>query len=188
MIRAAAGLATALVLGGPALAQDPMETQRCVWRCLSEFGPNTNPAYHQCVASRCTAPEPAAPASPWAFIDPLLAQVLDVRPGDTGPWLFPNHADPNTATRALAVHYPPNRMGGNSVGIAVGLFARTAEGWVHLSDVRVLFGLNPRDPVFHADRVELTTTTPGPTDPRCCPTVPVRWSVDFATGTAAPVR
>ena len=188
-MRVAVGLAVALVLTGPALAQNPMETQRCVWRCLSEFGPNTNPAYHHCVAQRCTPAPAASPMSPWAFIDPLLAQVLDVRPGDpTSPWLFPNHADPTQATFALGVHYPPNRVGGNSFGISVGLFARTAEGWVYRAPVNRIFGQDPRDPVFLDGRMELTTTTLGPTDPRCCPSVPVRWSVDLATGAAAPLR
>ncbi len=181
-MRVAAGLAVALVLSGPALAQDPMETQRCVWRCLSEFGPNTNPAYHQCVAAQCTAP---APASPWAFIDPLLAQALSIQPGDFGTTLFPDHADPNVAEYALAVHYSPNRAGGNSISITVGVFRRIAQGWVFHAPVRDLFGQDPRDPAFFPGRVEITTTMPGPNDPRCCPTVPTRWSVDTATGAAA---
>lgn len=38
----------------PAAAQIEVdETQRCVWGCLANFGPATNPAYHQCVEDHC---------------------------------------------------------------------------------------------------------------------------------------
>ncbi|SIO17772.1 hypothetical protein SAMN05444722_0715 [Rhodovulum sp. ES.010] len=60
-----------VTLSAPAAAQEGPEwdLQRCIWRCLSAFGPNTNPAYHACVDERC-AGEPAAaagstPASAW---------------------------------------------------------------------------------------------------------------------------
>ena len=49
----------AAALAAPASAQDPMALQRCVWSCLSSFGPNTNPAYHQCVAENCAEEPPA---------------------------------------------------------------------------------------------------------------------------------
>ncbi|MFZ5963761.1 hypothetical protein ACOXXX_12470 [Thalassococcus sp. BH17M4-6] len=43
-----------VLIGLPAAAQqDPMEVQRCVWSCLANHGPNTNPAYHQCVERVC---------------------------------------------------------------------------------------------------------------------------------------
>ncbi len=46
---------------------DPMEQQRCVWRCLADSPGNTSPQYHQCVARHCTAPQYRAPeaGAPW---------------------------------------------------------------------------------------------------------------------------
>ncbi|WP_133260349.1 hypothetical protein [Rhodovulum sp. BSW8] len=51
----------------PAAAQEgpEWELQRCIWSCLSAFGPADTPAYAACVAQRC--PSEAAPAPvPWA--------------------------------------------------------------------------------------------------------------------------
>ncbi|SFU05728.1 hypothetical protein [Sedimentitalea nanhaiensis] len=44
---------------------DPMEQQRCIWRCLAGSPGNTSPQYHQCVARFCTpqtAPQYSAPS------------------------------------------------------------------------------------------------------------------------------
>ncbi|WP_417719164.1 hypothetical protein [Salipiger sp.] len=55
-------LLCALWTGAPLLAQeDPMVMQRCVWACLANNGPNTNPAYHACVQRVCV--EGAKPTS-----------------------------------------------------------------------------------------------------------------------------
>jgi len=49
-------LATSLVIpAAPAGAMSEEELQRCVWGCLANFGPNTNPAYHTCVKDKCVA-------------------------------------------------------------------------------------------------------------------------------------
>lgn len=52
-----------LLLGAgalPAAAQpDPMEEQRCVWRCLAQSRGNTDPAYDACVRAQCMRPSPA---------------------------------------------------------------------------------------------------------------------------------
>ncbi|XDA96721.1 hypothetical protein AB1M95_11345 [Sulfitobacter sp. LCG007] len=57
----------------PAAAQeDPMELQRCIWRCLAASPGNSSPEYHQCVEAQCshldeggreavTQPQSAAP-------------------------------------------------------------------------------------------------------------------------------
>lgn len=54
---------------GAAMAQeDPMEVQRCVWSCLSNFGPADNPAYEQCVVDHCgfdEASDQAATPTGW---------------------------------------------------------------------------------------------------------------------------
>jgi hypothetical protein len=44
--------------GNQALAQsDPMDEQRCVWRCLSNARGASDPAYHACVPSECSRPQ-----------------------------------------------------------------------------------------------------------------------------------
>lgn len=61
MDHAAIILAVLLGLGAtPAAAQpDPMEEQRCVWRCLAQSRGNTDPAYDACVRAQCVRPSPA---------------------------------------------------------------------------------------------------------------------------------
>ncbi len=127
-------------------------------------------------------------AQDWSFIDPLMARSLDIRAGDLPATLFVDNADPQVAQLGLAVHYPPNRFGGNSVGITVGLFARANDGWRFAGEVKGLFGLDPRDPAFLGPRIELTTTTLGPNDARCCPTEEARWSIDVTSRQASRLR
>ena len=67
-------LAAVGAAGAPAaLAQpDPMEEQRCVWRCLANSRGNADPAYDACVRAQCLGrpaprggvPRAALPASP----------------------------------------------------------------------------------------------------------------------------
>lgn len=184
----AAVLGLAALVGSPALAQSSGEL--CAAGCLSQFGPEGSPAYNQCLNARCMHSEgvEAPPASPWAFIDPLMAQSLDIRPGDLPATLFVDHADPGTAQLGLAFHYPPNRSGGNSFGITVGLFARAADGWRFAGPVDNLFGIDPRDPVFLGGQVEITTTMQGPNDPRCCPTEEARWTINVTSRQARRIR
>ena len=58
-----------LWLAGPAPAQggDPMELQRCVWRCLADSPGAYSPQYHACVSRMCsTAPQRQnTPDSAW---------------------------------------------------------------------------------------------------------------------------
>lgn len=58
-------LLAALLLAAPTAAQvDPMETQRCIWRCLAESKGADDPAYEQCVAEKCNdAPGQSSPAA-----------------------------------------------------------------------------------------------------------------------------
>jgi hypothetical protein len=68
------GLVVAAMLAGagPAAAQDdPMEEQRCVWRCLADSRGASDPAYHACVRAQCSgrpsgggAARAAPPAAP----------------------------------------------------------------------------------------------------------------------------
>ncbi|MGC3939168.1 hypothetical protein ACOTTU_15300 [Roseobacter sp. EG26] len=175
------------LLGQTAAAEDPMELQRCIWRCLASNGPATNPAYHRCVDQLCIAATPAPPAqtTPWSFISVMMAQVLDVRPGEGAPKLFPDHADPVLAQNALGFHYFRNRYGGTMIEMNVGLFQQIEGGWRYSGPVLGLFGVEPRDVSFSPGRIDLTTTVHGFNEPQCCPSTPARWSVNIATRTVA---
>ncbi len=65
-----AAVGVLLAQQGQAQYVDPMEQQRCVWRCLASSPGNTSPQYHACVARLCSAQSVtpyAAPATapPW---------------------------------------------------------------------------------------------------------------------------
>lgn len=187
MRRAALALCLAAL---PATAQDGMELQRCVWRCLSEFGPATAPAYHQCVADRCAAPSAAQAPAPvsngWGDLNGLMMQSFGLHgvaiPGEGGSYWLPDAVDPGAATTALGFYYYIPVGGGNATRLSVGHFQRTRVGFTLVRPVVGIFGQNPRDPVFSGTTVEVTTTMPRPGEPRCCPTGQVRWSYDRRTG------
>ena len=80
----------ALLFAAPSFAQvpeDAMEAQRCIWRCLAEYGAN-DPAYGQCVAEQCdNEPAPSEPLQP-------ATQQATLPPGPgvlTGTWAFGPH-------------------------------------------------------------------------------------------------
>lgn len=183
--------ALALVMSAlPANAQDGMELQRCVWRCLSEFGPATAPAYNQCVADRCatqnTAPSSELSANGWGDLNGLMLQSFGLQgvaiPGEGGSYWLPNAVDPAAATAALGFYYYIPAGGGNAVRLSVGYFQRTRVGFSLVRPITGLFGHNPRDTVFSGTTIEVTTTMLRPGEPRCCPTGEVRWSYDRRTG------
>lgn len=54
-----------LGFAAPAAAQmDPMEEQRCVWRCLSQSRGAGDPAYDACVRTQCVGRPPRSSAAP----------------------------------------------------------------------------------------------------------------------------
>ncbi len=81
---------------------------------------------------------------------------------------------------ALAVVYFPIPGAAGNFDVASGLYA-VSGGKLTLKGQPFLFGIEPRDVRFLADRIELVTTMPGPNDPRCCPTASARWSIDRKT-------
>jgi hypothetical protein len=178
------GLSLIVGFGASAAAQDDMELQRCIWRCLAEFGPNTNPAYHQCVADVCT-PE-SAPAD-WGFVDALIQRTLGPFTLENGSYFFPDNADPALATQALAVLYTANPEA-NSFGVSFGYYRNGPQGFEFVGQVERPFGEKPRDVVFAHGRIEITTTVPGPNDPRCCPSQSARWVIDTANLRAVRVQ
>ena len=124
-----------------------------------------------------------AMAQDWSFIDPLMAQALDIRADEGAATLFVDHVDPNVATVGLGFHYYGNREGGNAIHLNVGLFRRTEAGWTYVAPVEI-FGLSPEDARFLPGEIAIQTMMQGPNDPRCCPTQVTRWLVDTRTGAA----
>lgn len=75
-----------------------MEVQRCVWRCLSEFGHSS--AYEACVAAHCNdpapAPEPSFPASTAMQVLPPAVPQPPPAPGPgvlSGVWTYGPHPE-----------------------------------------------------------------------------------------------
>lgn len=130
------------------------------------------------------------------MIGPLLellrARIYRLRPlpkttssgtAEASFWL-PDSADPATASIALAVVYEYIQGSAGNTGIAPGFFVKQEGAWVFTGPVQGLFGQSPSDASFGQTALELTTIMLGPNEPRCCPTLPVRWRIDYQTLTA----
>ncbi|GAA0308643.1 hypothetical protein [Rhodovulum strictum] len=131
----------------------------------------------------CCVLAAASPAlsQDWGDLDAALARDLSPGGETLGSYWLPDNADPAEAMRALAVLYAHIPGSASGFTIHAGLYARDAAGLRFAGPVEGLFGAEPRDPVFHAERMELTTSMPGPDDPHCCPSLAQRWSVDYST-------
>ncbi|MCB4378919.1 hypothetical protein FZX02_00330 [Synechococcus sp. MU1644] len=131
----------------------------------------------------CAAPT-TAQQSAWPDLDRLLFSTLTASGTAEASFWLPDQANPATATRALGIvyEYIPGSAGNTS--IAVGVYQRTTAGWGFVGSVEGLSGQSPRDAAFGPSHVDLTTIMLGPNEPRCCPTLPVRWRVSLASRTA----
>lgn len=112
--------------------------------------------------------------------------VTDLSPTgamESGQW-FTNPAFPVTGAVGLGIIYAYIPGSAGSVSIHAGIYLRYPTGWSMTREVTGIFGMSPSNAVFHDDRVEVTTTTLGPNDPRCCPSVAARWSIDVTNGVA----
>ncbi len=98
-------------------------------------------------------------------------------------WL-PDSADPAAVREAIGVAYLEIPGAAGNVDIAVGYYRDGAL----VGRVSDLFGQSPREPRFLPDHIEVTTTMPGPDDPRCCPTATAKWSIDRGTLAAKRTR
>lgn len=115
-------------------------------------------------------------------VQSLLAQTLGA--GAEALYWLPDSADQAQAREALGVAHIPIEGSAGSVSIAAGHYAKGPQGFGLVGPVTKLFGFEPRDARFLADRIEVTTTTLAPGDPRCCPTATTRWSIDRQSLTA----
>jgi hypothetical protein len=112
----------------------------------------------------------------------LLTQTLGA--GAEALYWLPDSGDPAQAREALGVAYIPIEGSAGSVDIAAGYYAKGPQGFGLVGPVADLFGFEPRDARFLSDRIEVTTSTLAPGDPRCCPTATTRWAIDRDTLTA----
>ena len=117
----------------------------------------------------------------WPNLDQLLFSTLTTSGTAEASFWLPDSVDPNTATRALGVVYEYIPGSAGNTGIATGVYVRTAQGWQLAGVVQGLFGQRPSDANFGPTSVDVTTVMLGPNEPRCCPTLPVRWRIDLTT-------
>lgn len=120
-----------------------MAVQRCVWSCLSNFGPATNPAYEQCVVDHCGFESTAAPAE-WR------SGAIDG--GKT------RYAGVDTADEAYGLYYFCDRSGRSELMIAgvegpAGAWAVVIDGATYafnfdLRDNGVSTLISPKDDVL----------------------------------------
>lgn len=117
----------------------------------------------------------------WGDLDALLFGSLTQSGTAVASFWLPDHPNPQTATRALGVVYEHIPGSAGNTGIAVGVFVKQQQNWVYAATVQGVFGQSPRDILFGLRTAEVTTSMLGPNEPRCCPTLPVRWRIDLTT-------
>ncbi|MBC56268.1 MAG: hypothetical protein CL814_04970 [Confluentimicrobium sp.] len=122
-----------------------------------------------------------AQSDEWANLGALIGSTLGPYTGDGGAVWLPDSADSARATEAIALLYQSSPTGGNAIQLTTGYFRKGANGFAFVGPLQGLFGMEPQDPRFFPDRIEVTTLTLGPDDPRCCPTKLIRWSIDRTT-------
>lgn len=131
-----------------------------------------------------TGPAALAQQQGWPDLDALLFGTLTNSGRAEASFWLPDSADPALATRALGVVYEYIPGSAGSTSIALGYYVRSAQGWAYAGPVSGVFGQSPRDPAYTATTLEITTTTLGPGDARCCPSVQTRWRIDLQSRAA----
>lgn len=117
----------------------------------------------------------------WGSLDAMILSTLTTSGTAEAAFWLPDHPDPAQATRGLGVAYEYIQGSAGNTSIALGYYVRSAAGWQMAGPVTGVFGQSPRDPVYTQTTLEITTTMLGPNEPRCCPTLPVRWRIDLAS-------
>ena len=124
-------------------------------------------------------------AQDWSEVTAIVLRDLAGGGTAVGTTIFPNSPDPGIADRALGIVYVHIEGSAGNASLEAGLFVRGAAGWQMHRRVQGLYGLSPRDPGFNAEGFRLATSTLGPNDARCCPSVETAWLVDWMTGQAS---
>jgi hypothetical protein len=122
-----------------------------------------------------------ATAQDWGDLDTLIMGQLTGGATLESSTFMPDAADPAAASRAIAVAYTHIPGSAGSVDIHVGLFRKETNAWRLMRKIDGLYGMGVENPVFSGQTFEVTTNMLGPDDPRCCPTLKVRWRIDLDT-------
>lgn len=120
----------------------------------------------------------------WGNLNALILPSLSGSGTSEATFWLPDLPDPATASIAVGVVYEYLPGSAGNTGIAPGFFMRQGAGWVFAGHITGLYGQSPRDVNYGQTDVELTTTMLGPNEPRCCPTMPVRWRINYQTRAA----
>jgi hypothetical protein len=120
-------------------------------------------------------------AQGWVSLDHMILSTLTRSGTSLSAFWFPDHGDPAQATRGLGIAYEHIPGSASGFDIALGYYVRTAAGWAMAGPVQSVYGQSPRDPAWTPTTLEITTTMLGPNEPRCCPSVPVRWRIDLGS-------
>lgn len=120
----------------------------------------------------------------WPNLDQLLFSTLTASGTAEASYWLPDSGDAAAAMRALGIVYEYIPGSAGNTGIATGVYLRTADGWQFAGTVSGLFGHRHSDAIFGTGSVDVTTVMLGPNEPRCCPTLPVRWRIDLTTRVA----
>tara|TARA_R110002094_G_scaffold100763_9_gene100880 strand:- start:2571 stop:3008 length:438 start_codon:yes stop_codon:yes gene_type:complete len=127
-------------------------------------------------------------AQSWGNLDALLYRHLTSSGTAEASFWLPDTLDPTTAERAIGVVYEYIPGSAGNTGIAVGSFVKQGSNWIFTGQIDGLWGHMPRDALFGQSSVDVTTTTLGPNEPRCCPTQVSRWRIDLASLKTVPLN
>lgn len=117
----------------------------------------------------------------------LVRELSPTQSMEGGQWFVSTDVlRPGTLGLGIIYVHIPGSAG--NVSLHAALYQWTAQGWTMSARVQNLFGMSPQKPAFLPGRVEVSTMTLGPNDPRCCPTAEKRWSIDFGSGLATPLN
>lgn len=129
----------------------------------------------------------SALAQNWGNLDALITSQL-TRQAPVSSTFMPDAPDPSGATRAMVIAHTHITGSAGSTAIHVGYFVKQNNAWFLARRIEGLFGLGNENPLFQGNLFEVTTSTLGPNDPRCCPSQKTRWQINLDTGGVAVVN
>lgn len=78
---------------------------------------------------------------------------------------------------AIAFVYHPS--GGNAANLDVLMFKGEGRGFRFFRKAEGIYGEDPRDVVIRPGAIDVTMTTQGPNDARCCPTLAKGYTIEI---------
>ncbi len=90
------------------------------------------------------------------------------------------YGDFNGDGRRDAVAFIYAETGGNSLSLDVLLFTGEQDGFRFFRKAEGVFGQEPRNVAIRPGAIDVTTTTLGPKDARCCPTLEKNLTIEIS--------